>query len=126
IVPTVTIQPGVYPYRDYETSFTFGLQRRVSGTASFSRGTFFTGDRMSVGLTRGRIEVLPQLSLEPSVSFNWIDLPQGNFTAHVATARANYSFTPRMFLSGLLQYTSSHETISSNFRLRWEYARGSE
>ncbi|MEX2572226.1 MAG: DUF5916 domain-containing protein [Gemmatimonadota bacterium] len=126
IAPDVTIQPGAYSYRDFNVSYTFGLQRPISGNASLSRGTFFTGDRTSLGLSRGRIEVLPQLSIEPSISFNWIDLPEGSFTAHIAAARANYSFTPRMFLSGLLQYSSSNDTVNTNVRLRWEYARGSE
>lgn len=31
-----------------------------------------------------------------------------------------------MFFSGLLQYNSSNDTLSSNLRLRWEYQAGSE
>ena len=31
-----------------------------------------------------------------------------------------------MFLSGLLQYNSLANTLSTNFRLRWEYSPGSE
>ena len=42
----------------------------------------------------------------------------------------NYSFTPRMFFSGLIQYNTDTDTdtsaISSNLRLRWEYSPGSE
>ena len=42
------------------------------------------------------------------------------------TSRVTYTFTPRMFFSGLFQYNSSTDTISNNFRLRWEYSPGSE
>ncbi len=31
-----------------------------------------------------------------------------------------------MFFSGLVQYNSSSESLSSNLRLRWEYQPGSE
>ena len=31
-----------------------------------------------------------------------------------------------MFFSGLVQYNSSTDTVSSNLRLRWEYSPGSE
>ena len=31
-----------------------------------------------------------------------------------------------MFFSGLLQYNSSTESLSTNLRLRWEYQPGSE
>jgi len=31
-----------------------------------------------------------------------------------------------MFVSGLFQYNSSNQTLSTNLRLRWEYRAGSE
>ena len=31
-----------------------------------------------------------------------------------------------MFVSGLFQYSSGAETLSTNLRLRWEYSPGSE
>ena len=34
--------------------------------------------------------------------------------------------TPKMFVSALLQYNSSDNSVSSNVRLRWEYRPGSE
>ena len=58
--------------------------------------------------------------------FNWVDLPEGSFTTNLVTARVNYTFTLRMFFSGLLQYNSSNDTLTSNLRLRWEYQPGSE
>ena len=38
----------------------------------------------------------------------------------------NYSLSPRMYVSGLVQYNSGSDSFSSNFRLRWEWAPGSE
>ena len=72
------------------------------------------------------MEVTPQLSIEPSVSFNWIDLPRGSFRTDLALARVNYTFTPRMFFAGLVQYNSSNDTVGANLRFRWEYSPGSE
>ena len=37
-----------------------------------------------------------------------------------------YTFTPRMFVAGLVQYNSSSATYSANLRFRWEYQPGSE
>ncbi|MCH7681198.1 hydrolase, partial [candidate division KSB1 bacterium] len=34
-------------------------------------------------------------------------------------ARISYSFTPRLFLQGLVQYNDSADIWSSNFRLGW-------
>jgi hypothetical protein len=72
------------------------------------------------------VEVTPQISVEPGISFNWIDLPQGRFDQHVAVTRVTYTLSPRAYVSGLVQYNSRSHSVSSNFRLRWEWAPGSE
>jgi hypothetical protein len=51
---------------------------------------------------------------------------QGSFTAKVVRTRTTYTITPRMFVSGLLQYNSASTSIGSNLRFRWEYQPGSE
>ena len=122
----VSIPVGGYNFQDYYAGYSMGAQRRLSGTLSIQRGGFFDGDIMTVGYTRGRIEITPQLAIEPSISVNRIKLPGGNFTAKLASARFTYTFTPRMFFSGLLQYNSSRDVLSTNLRLRWEYQPGSE
>ena len=122
----VSIPVGGYVFQDYYASYSMGTQRRVSGTFSIQRGEFFDGHITAVGYSRGRIEITPQLSIEPSVSLNRIELPQGRFTAKLATTRFTYTFTPRMFFSGLLQYNSTRDVLSTNLRLRWEYQPGSE
>ncbi len=126
-----TIPAGKYEFRDVQVGYTFGPQRPYSGRLSVLKGDYFTGDRTSIGFSRARIEILPQLSFEPSIQFNWINLPDqqtfdGEFNQHVARARLNYSLSPRMYVSGLVQYNSGSDSFSSNFRLRWEWAPGSE
>ena len=117
---------GAYGFRDAYVSYYLGPQRRVSGALSLQRGEFFDGDITAVGYSRGRIEVTKQVSVEPSIAVNWIELPQGSFTANLIASRVTYTLTPRMFFSGLLQYNSSTNSLSSNFRVRWEYQPGSE
>jgi hypothetical protein len=126
IAPGVTIPVGGYDYEDARASMSFGNQRKLSGSLSFSHGTFYDGARTSAGFSSGRLEIDPRFSVEPSVSINWIDLPYGRFTTQLTSSRATFTVTPRLFMSGLLQYNSSNESLSSNLRLRWEYQPGSE
>ena len=126
IAPGVTLPVGGYGFRDAGVSYSFGQQRPVSGTVSMRLGRFWSGESKSLRLSRGRVEVTPQFSVEPSVSLNWVDLPQGRFETHVGRVRMNYTVSPRMFFSGLLQYNSSADIFSTNVRLRWEYSPGSE
>jgi hypothetical protein len=72
------------------------------------------------------LELTPRFSLEPSYSYNRVDLPQGAFTTQVVRARTTFTMTPLMFVSALAQYNSSRSSLSTNLRLRWEYSPGSE
>ena len=122
----VTLPVGGYGFRDVEFLYAPGLQRRLNGELRVRLGEYFNGAIRSVGFTQGRLELTPQLAVEPTLSVNWIDTPHGAFRADLLVSRVTYTFTPRMFFSGLVQYNSSTDTISNNLRLRWEYTPGSE
>ena len=122
----VSFPVGGYSFFDVEASWSPGTQRRLNGTFSVLAGDYFDGSIRTVGFRRGRMEVTERLSLEPSFSVNWIDSPYGSFRTDLVVSRVNWTFTPRMFFSGLIQYNSSSNTVSNNLRLRWEYAPGSE
>ena len=124
--PSVTLPVGGYGFSDVEVGYSIGQQRRVNGQVSVKRGGYFSGEVTALTFRQGRVSVLPQMSVEPSVSFNWIDTPQGSFRTDLAMTRVNYAFNPRMFFSGLVQYNSANDTVSNNFRFRWEYSPGSE
>ena len=125
IAPGVTIPIGGYSFAQASTRYQLGSQRRVSGTISVSGGSFYTGTQTAASY-RGRIAIRPQLAVEPSVSFNWIDLPEGAFTTKLFSTRVTAPLTPRMYVAALLQYSSRARAFSSNVRLRWEYQPGSE
>ena len=122
----LAIPVGGYSFNDVGLTYALGPQRPLTGTVGLTTGGYFNGDITSVNLSRGRIDVTSVLSVEPSVSFNWIDLPNGSFRTDLARTRVNYTFSPRMFVSGLLQFNSTNTTLATNVRLRWEYSPGSE
>ena len=131
IASDVTIPVGGYGFQDVGLSFMLGQQRRLSGTFSVEHGSFFSGEKTSVsfglgGVGGGRLELTPQVSMEPGLSFNRVDLPEGRFTTQLVTTRTTYTVTPLMFVSALLQYNSSNDSLTTNLRLRWEYNPGSE
>ena len=121
-----SIPVGGYSFADAQVSYAIGQQRRINGQVAVKHGAYFGGDLTTLALSQGRIGILPQMSVEPSVSFNWIDTPYGAFQTNLAVTRVNYALNPRMFFSGLLQYNSASNSFGSNLRLRWEYSPGSE
>ena len=126
ISPGVTVPAGGYDSATVAVRYTLGQQHRVGGTVSAETGSFYEGTKTTAALSAGRVQVTPQFSLEPGVSVNWVDLPFGDFTATVLQGRLIYTFSPRLFVTGLLQTNSTSSLLSSNFRLRWEYTPGSE
>ena len=134
IASDVTIPVGGYEFSNTRTSYSFGPQRRLSGSLSIEHGSFYGGTKTALGIGGGgfgpfgggRIELTPQFSLEPGLSINRIELPQGSFTTQLFTTRTTYTFSPAMFVSAFIQYNSSNSALSTNVRLRWEYQPGSE
>jgi hypothetical protein len=126
VAPGFTIPIGEYDFHTLQLSSAGGQQRKISGSIVYEAGPYYSGDRQSLAVNAARLQVTPQISLEPSASLNFIELPQGALRASVVRIRATYTVTPRMFVSGIVQYSSTSSSVGSNVRLRWEYAPGSE
>ncbi len=98
----------------------------MSGSLALQAGQFYDGHLTSLTYSSGRFAILKQWSLEPSFTINHVTLPSGDFDSQVYRARTDYGFSPRRFLSALVQYSSADNIFSSNLRYRWEYRPGSE
>jgi Domain of unknown function (DUF5916) len=122
----VAVPVGVYEFPNLKLTYQFGAQHRASGSLNLERGRFYDGTRTSLGTSRGRVEITPQLSVEPGVTVNWIDIPERTYTSVLVTARVPYTLTPRMVVSALVQYNSDARTLDSSVRFRWEYQPGSD
>ena len=126
ILPGARVPVGGYQFTTGRVGYNMGQQRKVSGNVLFEKGSFYNGDRTAITLSRSRINVTPQLSVEPNIVLNWIELPTGSFTSKLVGSRITFTLTPLLFASALVQYNSSTHTVSTNARLRWEYRPGSE
>jgi len=123
---------GAYTFGDVGAAYTFGAQRRASGALSVRAGEYYDGTIRTVsiggsgGFSPSRISINRHLSVEPTFSISRIERSAGSFTTRLARARVDYGFTPLMFASALVQYSSADRSVSTNVRFRWEYAGGSE
>ena len=126
IAKTVAIPVGGYTFLDTRIVYALGQQRVFSGGLIFDRGEFFGGHKTGIGFFQPRVSMGSQFSVQPSMSVNWITLPQGAFASKLASTRLTYTVTPRMFVSALMQYNSANDSLGTNVRLRWEYRPGSE
>lgn len=119
------IPVGQYSFDRVRAGLWFSGHRRFSGWVGFEAGGFFGGSRTEISF-RNRVEVTPQISLEPNIALNWIDLPQGAFTTNLVRLRATYTLSPRTFVGALVQFNSEADAFTTNIRFRWEYRPGSD
>ena len=126
IAPDITLPVGGYRFDNVHVQMNLGQRRRVSGNFAVDRGTFYSGHKTSISVSRGRMNAGSRLSAEPTYLLNMVDLPEGSFTSQLVGSRVTYTITTQMFTSALLQYNSSSHDVSANVRLRWEYRPGSE
>jgi uncharacterized protein DUF5916/cellulose/xylan binding protein with CBM9 domain len=125
ISPGVVVPAGGYSYHTFNAGYTFAQQRKVSGSLSASRGSFYGGTGTSVGYS-GRIGFSPHFSVEPNVALNWVSLPYGDFTARLVGVRFGVAPGARLGFSTLTQFNPSANSLTSSARMRWEYTPGSE
>ena len=129
--PFAVARDVIFPARGYDfgsgrIGYNFGRQRNLSGNVLLDYGAFFDGHKTTFSATSGRVNVGPQISVEPGVTINKIDVVEGNFVQRLITSRVTYTMTPLMFASALLQYNSITSSVAANVRFRWEYQPGSE
>ena len=126
IATGIILPVGGYNSSQARMEFNAGQQRPVSGELWIERGLFYSGHRTATGISTGRMHLGPQISLEPTLSLNWVDLREGSFTTTLIGSRIVYTVTAQMFTTALVQYNSGNHSASANLRLRWEYRPGSE
>ena len=115
IFPGVVVPVGTYDHAEGQMRFTTNQGAPVSFGLFAIVGGFFGGDRTQLG---------PEVSLRVGEAFNsqltWstndISLPGGSFRTNLGSLRVNYSFTPRMFVQGLVQYNDRADLWSANIR----------
>ena len=125
ISPGVVVPAGGYLYDTFKVQYNLASQRKVSGRVSASRGSFYEGTRTTADFN-GRVGFSAHLAVEPTLTFNWVDLPYGRFTARLVGSRFVVAPSARLGFSSLTQFNPSAHTLTSSVRMRWEYIPGSE
>jgi hypothetical protein len=121
----VFIPPGEYRMTQSHVTYTLGQQRPISGSITVGYSGFYDGTLTEFTWT-GRVELSHQFYLEPILSWNHVDVPQGIANNNLFSTRGTYTLSPRMFVSALVQYQARTSSVTTNARFRWEYLPGSE
>jgi hypothetical protein len=121
IFPGVLVPPGSYDHQEAQLVFMSNQGQPVSVNMMATIGGFFGGDRVSLSPTL-RMRQGETLTTEVTYQRNDVDLPWGSFVTNLLRTRASYSFNPRTFVQGLVQYNDRADLWSMNLRFGWQQA----
>jgi hypothetical protein len=105
-----TVAAGDYDFREGSLRFQSSAGRPFSGSVSLGGGSFFDGDRRSLG-TSFRWLVSPRLAIQGSADYNHIELPSGSTNSSVYAGRVKYGFSTRAFGALNVQYNGVTEQM---------------
>ena len=118
IYPGIFVPPGTYEHKEAQLVMMTNQGAPISLNMQTFIGGFFGGDRVTLNPTL-RMRAGETFSTELSYSRNDVDLPWGEFSTNLIRTRLSYSFNPRTFVQGLVQYNDRADLWSMNFRFGW-------
>jgi hypothetical protein len=114
----VTIPADHYKHSELQLIYMTNANKKVSFSGRTVIGGYFGGDRVSNSGTL-KIRLGDKFNSAFTLNHNNIDLPNGDFTAILTSARLSFSFTPRMFVQSLVQHNNISNITSVNARFGW-------
>ena len=99
--------------------------RSVFAETSGMISAFFGGSLVSVG---GTVTAAPSAQLSFSVGHtrNRVEVPGGDFTADISSARVTLALSTRLSTNALVQYNSLDRSVSANVRFNFIHRPGSD
>jgi len=114
----VTVPVGKYDHAELQLIVITNPNKGLSLSTRSIIGGYFGGDRMSHSGTL-KLRLGNKFNSSFTMSYNDLNLPNGDLTAILTGARLSYSFTPRMFVQGLVQHNNISNIASVNARFGW-------
>ncbi len=121
----VVVPAGTYRFRSASFRLDTFRRRHATLNLAYTTGGFWTGTRDTLSI-RTNYRMTTRFGVAFNYDVNWVDLPQGAFTTHLASSRVQLAFRNDVAVQGLFQYNRDTAQLSSNVRFSWILKPGSE
>jgi hypothetical protein len=125
IFPGVVLPPGEYRNTRYRTHLTTASKRRLSLNVQWAFGTYWSGHAQEL-TTTVTYKVPPRFTISMSTNQTFADLPQREFVARIVSSQINFTASPFLSLSNLIQYDNLSRNLGLQSRLRWILQPGND
>lgn len=123
ISPGVILQPGEYTNNRYGFNFASARKRRATLSIRGSVGDFWSGtaERISSTFT---YKLPPKFNFSLAANQTFAHLPEGAFITRIYTANIDYSVSPFLSFTNLIQYDNRSRNLGWQSRMRWTLQPG--
>lgn len=111
----ITVPIGEYKNQEGQFIIITNPSKPLSISTRHTIGGFFNGNRIANSLTLAA-RTGDKFNSSFSYQRNDVDLEGGDFSTDIFRGRLTYSFTPRIYLTSLVQYNGVSSTWSANLR----------
>ena len=111
IFPGVTLPPGEYRFTRFENTAASASRRRLQVFASWTLGNYWSGTANEFE-TRLTYRIPPWFTISFNASQTFAQLPQGNFVARILSGQVNYSASPFLSFSNLIQFDNRSRNLA--------------
>lgn len=125
IAPGVILQPGEYRFIRHRSVINSATKRRLSGSFSLGWGDYWSGvaEQVTASMT---YKLPPRFTMTLSSNQTFARLPEGDFIARIATGNINYTASPKLSFSNLVQYDNRSRNLGWQSRVRWTLQPGND
>ena len=125
LFPGVVLPPGEYRFTRWRGLLSTASKRRLQATIGGSIGSYWSGraETLQTGLT---FKIPPQFTISLTTNQTFARLPHGNFVARIITSQVNWTASPFLTFSNLIQYDNQSRNLGWQSRIRWTLQPGTD
>jgi hypothetical protein len=125
IFPGVSLPVGEYRFTRGRVNVMTAARRKVSANLNWSYGTYWSGhaDTLGTGIS---YRFQPYFNISFNTNQTFARLPQGNFVARIFTSNINFTASPFLAFTNLIQYDNDSKNLGWQSRVRWILRPGSD
>ena len=125
IFPGIVLPPGEYRFTRWRNRATTANKRRLAAGFEWKSGNYWSGRAHEVN-TALTFKIPPWFTISFNTGQTFARLPEGNFVARILTWRANYTPSPSLSFSNLVQYDNQSRNLGWQSRARWTLRPGND
>jgi hypothetical protein len=121
----VILPAGDYRTTRWRAEFGTASKRRWKADGTWRFGTYWSGHADQIEFSV-QYKIAPHLQFSLDTEQTFARLPQGNFVARIYSFHANYSVSPFLSFSNLVQFDNESQNLGWQSRVRWILRPGND